>query len=258
MGLAVVTVAAGGLPVVDVTAIAPRTGTPVTEAVNGRGVSVTKVAARGLPVVFEMIGVAPGVTYATWDAATVTAVTLSGGGLVATSTGTTSVDQGAHVASATGKTGGKYYFEITWTTVNAGGNVGLGVGTTTSTYTGMGNGGTTGVLFYKGFNAWSMGVKILTWSASLPIVDERSGIAADLDNRKFWFRNASTAGIWNNSGTANPATNTGGLTIPAGTMVPFCTFGGTLGGAGGIFTANFGASAFVGAVPAGFTPGWPA
>ena len=53
MSLPVVTVASGGLPVVDVTAIAPRTGLPVIEATNGRGIAVTKVVAKpGLPVVY--------------------------------------------------------------------------------------------------------------------------------------------------------------------------------------------------------------
>jgi len=53
MGLAVVTVAAGGLPVVDVTATTPKLGMPVTEAANGRGVAVTKVVGKpGLPVTF--------------------------------------------------------------------------------------------------------------------------------------------------------------------------------------------------------------
>jgi hypothetical protein len=52
MGLAVVTVASGGLPVVDVTATTPKLGLPVTEAV--RGVPVTKVIAPkpGLPVTY--------------------------------------------------------------------------------------------------------------------------------------------------------------------------------------------------------------
>lgn len=59
MGVAVVTVASGGMPVVDVTSIAPRTGLPVTEASNGRGLRITKVAKFGIPVVFETIGVAP-------------------------------------------------------------------------------------------------------------------------------------------------------------------------------------------------------
>lgn len=54
MALAVVTVAAGGIPVVDVTAIAPKTGIPVTEAANGKGIAVTKVVGKpGVPVVYS-------------------------------------------------------------------------------------------------------------------------------------------------------------------------------------------------------------
>ena len=53
MGMPVVTVASGGLPVVEAT---NGYGTPVTEAANGRGIAVTKVVialpvtpARGKP-----------------------------------------------------------------------------------------------------------------------------------------------------------------------------------------------------------------
>jgi hypothetical protein len=56
MATPVVTVAAGGLPVVDVTATFPKLGLPVTEASNGRGVAVTKVAANGLSVTFKAAG----------------------------------------------------------------------------------------------------------------------------------------------------------------------------------------------------------
>ena len=57
MGLAVVTVAAGGVAVVDVTPIASMTprkyGVPVTEAANGRGLTVTKeVGKPGIPVIY--------------------------------------------------------------------------------------------------------------------------------------------------------------------------------------------------------------
>ena len=52
MGMPVVTVAAGGMPVVDVTATKPGLGMPVTEAANKYGVAVTKVAVYGLPVTF--------------------------------------------------------------------------------------------------------------------------------------------------------------------------------------------------------------
>lgn len=50
----VVTVASGGIAVVNVTATKPLLGKPVTEATNGRGVAVTVVAAGkpGLPVTF--------------------------------------------------------------------------------------------------------------------------------------------------------------------------------------------------------------
>lgn len=54
MGLAVVTVASGGLPVVDVTATTPKLGIPVSEAANGRGIAVTKrtLAQGGVPVTY--------------------------------------------------------------------------------------------------------------------------------------------------------------------------------------------------------------
>ena len=54
MALAVVTVASGGLPVVDVTASKPLLGCAVTEATNGRGILITKQTGGkpGMPVTF--------------------------------------------------------------------------------------------------------------------------------------------------------------------------------------------------------------
>jgi hypothetical protein len=202
--------------------------------------------------------VVPAVTSVTWDSATVSAVTLSGGDLVATNTGTTSADQGARVATASGKTSGKYYFEVAITTGTSGANVGIGVGTTSSTYTGLGNNGAGGNMVFTSGNIYANGTftGLVTDALSVGTV---AGIAVDLDNRKAWFRKAPS-GSWNAiSGTANdPASNTGGVTIPAGTMVPFVTFGGTGGAANNVRTAKFGATAFTGAVPSGFTAGWPA
>lgn len=190
-------------------------------------------------------------TPVTWDPTTPTAVTLSGGNLVATNTGTTSVDQGVRVATTAGKVTGKYYFEVTWTTVNqAGGNVGVGVGTPASTYTGMGNGGTTGIHHYLGGSTYSNGSQVSGGTGGWT-QGQISGVAVDLDNRRFWVR-ASPSGIWNGNGANNPATNVGGFVIPAGTMVPFCTFGGSGGVANNALTANFGASAFSGTAPSGY------
>jgi hypothetical protein len=51
MATPVNTVAAGGVPVVDVTSTTPKFGAPVSEALPGKGIAVT-VAASGLPVTF--------------------------------------------------------------------------------------------------------------------------------------------------------------------------------------------------------------
>lgn len=79
-------------------------------------------------------------------------------------------------------------------------------------------------------------------------------MAIDLDNGMFWCRRLG--GNWNNSGTANPATNTGGLALNAG----MTTGSPAIHAAVGVqspptdqLTVNFGASAFGYAMPSGFT-----
>jgi hypothetical protein len=195
--------------------------------------------------------------FATWDPATIANVTLSGGNLVVSNTSTAG-ETGARGANAVGKTSGKYYFEITTTTVvgAGGGNTGIGVGTTGSNYTGMGNNATAGAIVYCNnggifANSANTGFVGIGAFANGNVI----GIAIDLDNRKAFFRKGA-AGVWNGMGTHNPATNTGGATIPAGTIVPFCCFGGSGATTGNTWTANFGASVFVGAVPSGFASGW--
>jgi SPRY domain len=254
MGLAVVTVAAGGTPVVET-----PFGTPVTEAVNKYGIAVTKVVGKpGMPVAFETIGMPPAATGVTLDPATVTAVTLSNGNLTATNTGTTGTDQGARVATSAGKATGKYYMECKLTTVvpGGGGNRGFGIGTTTSTYTAMGNGAVVGDNCYcSSGGIFANGVNTAISITGI-VQGDTIGCAVDLDNRKIWFR--KNTGVWNGNVANDPVTNVGGIAIPAGTMVPFVTFGGVVGTAGNAHTVNFGGSAFVGTVPAGYTAGWPA
>ena len=72
MGLAVVTVATGGLPVVDVTATAPKFGMPITEVAAGKGIAVTlsTPARGGLPVTFVAVETAPPAEVLTWPDAT--------------------------------------------------------------------------------------------------------------------------------------------------------------------------------------------
>jgi hypothetical protein len=190
-----------------------------------------------------------------WDPETISNVILSNGNLTATNTLTSEGEQGARVASVAGKNSGKYYFEVTMPvgTVDTGANRGFGIGTTTSTYTAMGATATTGAIIKLWIGSvWSNGSAAIFTMAT----GERVGVAVDLDNRKIWFRGVPS-GLWNDNASYDPATNVGGVNVPAGTMVPFCTFGGASGGSSNSFTANFGALAFVGTVPSGFTEGWP-
>jgi len=64
MACAVITVASGGLPVIDVTATFPKLGMPVTEAIAigavKYGIPVTKVAAGGVPVTFVVVSTTGG------------------------------------------------------------------------------------------------------------------------------------------------------------------------------------------------------
>jgi hypothetical protein len=201
-----------------------------------------------------------GIVPATWDPATISQVTLSGGNLVATNTGTTGTNHGARTLAAAGKTTGKFYFELTYTAITAGPNVGGGIATTASSYFGMGNqGAVTGVELYVVAGAIWAGGSDTGINLGARVGGDVIGVAVDLVNKSTWFKKVSgTPGNWNGSGTANPATNVGGISTPAGTLTPILTFGGTGGLANNVVAANFGASAFTGAVPSGFTAGWPA
>jgi len=87
MATPVVTVASGGLPVIDVTATFPKLGLPVTEALAGRGIAVTKVLNGGLPVTFSTVADYPAPPFTPtslvgltgwWDASATASLTLTG------------------------------------------------------------------------------------------------------------------------------------------------------------------------------------
>jgi len=156
-----------------------------------------------------------------------------------------------------GQTIGKWYFECTLSAPPVGANVAFGVGTTTSDFTNMGANATVGALCYLVTgNIWANAVNS-TKTLGARTNGQTIGCAVDLNTKKIWFKLVTGGGgNWNGDGTADPATNTNGVSIPIGMLVPFCTFGGTGGTAGNSLTANFGGTAFVGAVPSGFLAGW--
>lgn len=240
------TVAAGGLAVVESTS---GFGTPVSEAAPGRGVAVTKVIAPGLglPVVFDVV------TYATLNGTTANVV-LSNGGLTVTANSV--VVAGA--CSGAFKSTGKYYFEVTCTTISSNTTVCLGLITSDGTLNEVVTSATNCFAIYKGSgNLWGNGVnstKTLGALSSGNIIC----VAVDLTARLGWMRKGA-GGNWNGDVAANPATGVNGVTIEAAATAP--SFAPVLCPSGTVndaMTANLGASAFTGAVPSGFTSGWPA
>ena len=163
------------------------------------------------------------------------------------------------IRAADGRSSGKYYWEVT-------ANVLTNAGAPSWGYVGIRAAGS--VLLHDTMLAaisWYTGVPhhntIWVGTTFTDVVigtvadGQKFGIAVDFDAKLFWAR--SDNGQWNGSGTANPATGTGGIsfaTLNPGPYYP--SFDGDQPGQK--VTANFGQSAFNFLVPAGFTAGFPA
>lgn len=172
---------------------------------------------------------------------------LSGANLIATA----SAGGFGWVRAAHSLASGKYYWEVVATTFNNGASS-IGVATPSAVLSsGLTVSGTTavtqlnGVITVSGSNS---GSNFGTISAGTRIC-----IALDLDGHLIWYR-LGAAGNWNNSGTANPASASGGISVPLVAPASPAAF---LRAANETYTANFGDSAFTGAVPSGFYVGFP-
>jgi hypothetical protein len=180
---------------------------------------------------------------------TATNVTLSNGNLTATHN-TTTANSGARSAALLSS--GKYYFEVTKT---QGGNGDcLGVLTSGGTYTNFVTDGTNCAALYMTGSIYSNGGSAFLSTGSISN-GQTVGVAVDLDNDKVWFQRFDG---WNGLGISseNPATNTGGASLSSfsgTTLAPAIGFASTTTGN---YTANFGASTFIGHAPDGFTAGW--
>ena len=187
-----------------------------------------------------------------FDPSTLSNATLSNANLTVTRS---NVSTGG-VQSSAYKSAGKFYFEVT---VGASHGSTDFVGVMSSSY---------GYFFAVNGNTGA-GAGVWLGSGNIVISGGPSGslggavsagsiisVAFDADNDRIWFR--VNGGNWNGSGTADPATNTGGAAYPVAAMAPavaFSPYGSPV--AGDNLTANFGATAFTYSVPFGFTPGWP-
>ena len=182
-------------------------------------------------------------------------VTLTGSNLIATNNN----NAVAGVRAVDKQVSGKWYWECTCTTwVNGSSGVGVAtgyyplaassIGSPISTVIGCCAVNRNGQLVRDG---GSLGTLFTVTSGSVICV------ALDLNARLIWFR-VGAAGLWQGSGTADPVTGAGGTSIPGlggGIQVYPAVSPNALNDAA---TANFGDTAFTGAVPAGFTSGFTA
>lgn len=167
-------------------------------------------------------------------------ITLSNGNL--TATGTTTADVSAY--STASHLSGKFYVEVTATTVTRGF---VGIQKTSEpvgNFPGINGNGISCVndgtqFVVNGFP--SVGATTVFTNGAVV------SLAVDLDAKLIWQRVG--AGNWNASGTANPATGVGGVTISA--VGPFW-FALVAGNTATSLTVNFGATAFTQTPPVGF------
>lgn len=157
---------------------------------------------------------------------------------------------GAGVRATRSHSEGKRYFEVTANSPD-----------TDNWYVGICNAGyafdddpaafnSTALLFSDG-TVWIGGSEVAS-GLGTTVNNDVIGIACDFDNGLIWFRR--NTGNWNGSGTANPATGTGGISFASVTGPWFAWVGSDESADGG--TGNFGASAFVNGPPSGFAPYW--
>lgn len=172
-------------------------------------------------------------------------VTLSGGNLVATANTTNTNGQIARAIAS--HSTGKYYNEFVVTTA-PGGNLAPGIinGSQSVTNTFLGGTGNNSIGWYKNGQVFLNNSAVTTISAF--VQGNTIEMAVDLGNTNIWFR--VLGGNWNNNGTANPATNTGGISISVITTPVFPAV--DVEDNNDAFTANFGGSAYADTPPSGF------
>ncbi len=197
--------------------------------------SVTEIAD-----IFAATGTAQQFSPTTLDPATIVNGSLSNGNLTYTHGAFTSQD-GAR--STTSKSTGKLYFEVKLNTNAAGGgNTGISIGDSTATYANQGSGlGSHGITEYlNSADVWSGGSQKgnANGGQRSPTSGDVIGVSIDIDNHQAWFQNLTSGG-----------TRAGPFAVVSESSYQTILVTNT---SGGVYTFNFGNSAFTGTIPSGF------
>lgn len=155
-------------------------------------------------------------------------ITLSGGDLTATNSSSSTTDNKA-VRGTIGKSSGKWYWEVTMTTI--GDNVQVGVARSTESLSNFIGSGTYGWGYNNYGTLWNGGAGAVTKDAFT--AGTVIGIALDMDSGEVSF--------YKNGVLQHTFTGVTGTIYPALSAIN-----------GGVFTANFGATSFAHSAPSGF------
>jgi hypothetical protein len=166
-----------------------------------------------------VVSTSSGASTTTWNSADKASITLSGGDLIATKTG---ADADAQVRSVASRSSGKVHFEATFTTViTNSSSMGLGIASASHT---LGGGS------YVGSDLTSVGVwgdksvylngSATTLLSTNPAQGDVMAIEVDFGAALLWVKTSSSTN-WNNNGSADPATGTGGFNISTLTSSPW-------------------------------------
>jgi len=187
----------------------------------------------------------------TWNPSDKTAgVTLTGSNLIATASGASNA-----VRATDRQVTGKFYWEVTLTTASA--SYGVGYANQSATLSSVYSIPTNAIIVYTSGSIWLNNVNTGITLGSLAAGGVVLCLAVDIANRLFWAR-IGAAGNWNANAAYSPATGYGGIDISliGGIAVPI--YPTACFGVAAACTANFGDTAFSGAVPSGFTSGFTA
>lgn len=181
------------------------------------------------------------------------AITLSNGNLTATFPSTN--NYATALVRATASLTGKKYFRVRLDGVT-GTDIEIAVGAVISTLASSVNPGSASGI--GATVAWDYGAATVMVAGQIMkdgayggdisdyAINDIMDVAVDVPNLKIWFRK-NGSGTWNLSGTANPATNTGGAVLTSGTLYP------VFGGSNGPIVTAFFADDASGTAPSGFT-----
>lgn len=174
------------------------------------------------------------------------AITLSGGNLVATKGGTTAWGSGRATASLT--TASKWFFSLQMTTVASYAIIGIANSAFSVSGSFLGASGSNSIGYQSSTGGITINGSVV---ATMPTFGSGDVIdcAIDLVNSKIWFR--KNGGNWNNSASANPATNAGGVSLSGLNSGPYYPAFSQY--YSDVLSANFGATTFTYAVPSGFS-----